>query len=100
MKSIDNVGITFANTVLGRGVFQGVVNITLGCLLWSPTEDGKVDPDVAIVGRLRLTEACAIQLRDALNDQLASIEAQRSTEIAVKEAIKLHGNGSAEESKH
>lgn len=74
MKSTDNVGITFANLVLGSGILNGVVNLTLGAYQFNPDGD-KVDPAAAIVSRLRMDVACAKAVRDNLNELLASIEA-------------------------
>ena len=79
MKSIDQVGITFANVVVGRGVFNSVVNISLAALQFSPTEDGKVDSDPAITCRLRMDLPCARQLRDTLDDLLTRIEKTEHT---------------------
>lgn len=79
MKSTDSVGITFANLVVGRGISDHVINITLGAFNWTPTDDNKVDPDLVIVSRLRLTKNCAKQLRDTLVlflDEIDKAEAQ------------------------
>ena len=76
MKSTDKVGITFANLVLGRGILNGVVNVTLGAYEFNPDESVHgVDPAPAIVSRLRLDITCAKSLRDALDDLLKAIEA-------------------------
>ena len=74
MKSADEVGITFANLVLGQGFYMNVINVTLGAYTFSPNEETKqVDPDPVVVSRLRLDEQCAVQLRDALNFALQSL---------------------------
>lgn len=69
MKSTDNVGITFANLVLGRGIMNGVVNVTLGAYEFNPDGD-KVEPSPAIVSRLRMDVVGATALRDALTELL------------------------------
>jgi hypothetical protein len=77
MKSVDNVGVTFANLLLARGIFNGIVNVTLGCLLFEPSDDGnKVEPAPTITSRLRMDVACARQLRDALTSIIASVDAE------------------------
>lgn len=75
MKSTDNVGITFANIVLGRGIFNGVVNVTLGAYEFNPDDKNeKVEPSPVIVSRLRFDVPCAKSLRDALSELLLSVE--------------------------
>lgn len=75
MKSIDQVGITFVNTVLGRGILNGIVNLTFGVLQFTPSEtDNKVDPDLVVAARLRMDKVCAKQLHDTLGELLALIE--------------------------
>ena len=73
MKSIDDVGITFANVVVGSGSLHGVVNVQLGVVVFENTEDGKVRGDVVECCRLRMDVPCAVALRDALNGVLDSI---------------------------
>ena len=95
LKAADGVGITFANLVLGRGYAANVLNLTLGAWAFSPDTDGTaVAPDPVIVSRLRLTEPCAIQLRDALNEILASMETARAGEAAIRKGIESVVNGS------
>jgi len=76
MKSTDNVGVTFVNLVLGRGILNGVVNLQFGTWLFGSKEgsDG-VDPEPAVSCRLRMDVACAKALHEALGELLASIEA-------------------------
>lgn len=74
MKSTDQVGITFVNTVLGRGILNGVVNIQLGALQFSEGKDGDVDPDLVVACRLRMDRNCAKQLRDQLDVLLAMVD--------------------------
>lgn len=83
MKSTDNVGITFANLVVGRGISDHVLNVTLGAWNWTPNEDGSVDPDLVIVSRLRLTKSCAKQLRDSLVVFLDEIEKAEAQAVAL-----------------
>jgi hypothetical protein len=80
MKSIDD-RVVFSNVFLGAGYFQGVVNITMGVLLFTPEaqkEGGyKVEgTDVAINNRLRLDVPAARALYVALGDRLAWIDSQ------------------------
>ena len=74
MKSEDQVGVTFVNTVIGRGIFNGVVNLSFGVFNFTPNDEGQVDVDPAIACRMRMDRVCATQLRNALNDLLAAIE--------------------------
>lgn len=81
MKSVDNVGLIFANMVVGRGIADHVINITLGAFQFTPTDDGKVDNDLVVTGRLRLTKGCAKQLRDTLVTFLAEVEHAESAAL-------------------
>lgn len=75
MKSSDNVSVTFVNTVIGRGTLNGVVNLSFGVFNFTPSEDGsKVDIDATVACRLRMDKVCATQLRDVMNELLATIE--------------------------
>lgn len=74
MKSTDNVGVTFVNLVLGRGILNGVVNIQFGTWLFGAKEDGSVDPDPSVSCRLRMDVAGAKALRDALTELLLAVE--------------------------
>jgi|ERR1035437_3746491 hypothetical protein len=88
MKSVDNVGVTFINTVLGRGVINGVINLTLGVLLFTPDDEGKViDPDIRVAARLRMDQVCARQLHETLGDLLALID-----KSDVDEKLRLNGS--------
>ena len=73
MQAVDKVGVTFVNAVLGRGVMNNVVNLTLGVLQFTPDEK-EVNPDLAVAARLRMDIPCAKQLYDALGSLLTSIE--------------------------
>lgn len=75
MKSLDNVGVTFVNMVVGSGTLNGVVNLSFGVYQFTPSEDSAtVDTDVVIASRLRMDRMCALQLRDTLNNLFASVE--------------------------
>jgi hypothetical protein len=75
MKSTDSVGITFANMVVVRGVFNNVINITLGAYQFSPSEDGAtIENDLVVTARLRLDKGCAKMLHEALGGLLADVE--------------------------
>jgi hypothetical protein len=91
MKATDQVGITFANTVVGRGIFNNVVNVQLAAFAWSSTDDGKVEPDPVITCRLRLDLACATQLRDALDELLALVD---KTKAAPPAGVAVNGDAS------
>lgn len=74
MKSVDGVGITFVNLVAGTGFLNGIVNVTLSALTFTPNEETKkVDPDAVVVARIRMDEQCATNLRDALTSVLQSM---------------------------
>ena len=89
MKVADQVGVTFVNTVVNRGIFNGVINLSFGVLNFTPSEDGQtIEPDPVIAARLRMDKICARQLRDVLSDLLDMIEK------AEHEAAQ-HMNGSA-----
>lgn len=75
MKSVDSVGITFANLVLGRGINNGVVNITLGAYEFNPEDDGKtIDPSPVIVCRLRTDMPFLRTLHKVVGDMLNAID--------------------------
>ena len=71
----------FVNVVLGRGMSNNVVNVTLATYFWSPYGE-KVDPDLRITSRLRMDLVCAVQLRDTLNELLDSLA--KSAALAAK----------------
>lgn len=75
MKPADTIGCTFVNTVIGRGIFNHVINLSFGVFNFTPSEaDGKIDLDPVVACRLRMDKACAVQLRNALNDLLTLVE--------------------------
>lgn len=74
MKPADTIGCTFVNTVIGRGIFNHVINLSFGVFNFTPADDGKIDLDPVVACRLRMDKNCAVQLRDALNDLLTLVE--------------------------
>lgn len=74
MRSEDKVGVDFVNTVIGRGVLNGVINLSFSTFNFTPNDEGQVDLDPAVTVRLRMDRVCALQLRDVMNDLLTSIE--------------------------
>lgn len=79
MKANDQVGVTFVNTVVGRGALNGVINVSFGVFNFTPSDNGEVvDVDPTIACRLRMDKACAIQLRNAMNDLLTLLEASET----------------------
>jgi hypothetical protein len=74
MKTKDDVGVEFVNAVVGRGTYNGVVNLSFSTFNFTPDDKGNVELDPVISVRLRMDRACAAQLRDVLNDLFASIE--------------------------
>ena len=72
------LGITFVNAVVGRGIFNGVVNIQLGGLLFEADSDGKISNDLTTVCRLRMDAKCAEDLRDHLNAVLLLIDGAKA----------------------
>lgn len=93
MRSLDEVGVTFVNTVIGRGVLNGNVNLSFSVFNFTPSDDGKtveLDPVVAV--RLRMDKVCATQLRDVMNELLATIEkAELHAATGVAETGSLDG---------
>lgn len=69
-----NVPVVFSNTVAGFGFYAGNINLTLAVMRFTPTELGDnarpIDPDLAIVARLRLDLGCAEQLYEQLGKLL------------------------------
>ena len=90
MKTTDDVGVTFVNTVIGRGILNGIINLSFGVLLFTPDEEGnKVDPDLVVATRLRMDEVCARQLHETLGELLQAIDVAKAEKAA-------HPNGGAE----
>ena len=92
MKSTDNVGITFVNAVLGRGIINGVINVQLGVLEFGNTEDGKVSDQFSVACRLRMDVTCAESLRDHLTAVLALVEEAKTK--ATTKGIAVNGDAS------
>lgn len=82
IKALDNVGITFVNALLGRGVLNGVVNMTFGAFLFTPGDEDKVDPDLVVTARLRMDKTCAKQVHEALGALIAKIEETEAAALA------------------
>ena len=74
MKSSDQVGITFVNAVVGRGILHGIINIQLGSLNFDADEKGKVSNDLSVACRLRMDVKCAEDLRDSLDALLKLVD--------------------------
>lgn len=92
MKSLDAVGVTFVNTVLARGVLNGVVNLQLGTYLLTPNQEGTaIEEDLVVSCRLRMDQVCARQLHDALGSLLAAIDAY-GAHTAVPDAAGTRAN--------
>ena len=72
MKPTDE--ITFANMLVASGIYNNNVNLTLATFRFTPTADGKVDPDPVVTANLRIDLGCARQIRDRLTDLLTSVE--------------------------
>lgn len=70
IRDPHNVPVVFANSVVGSGHLNNVVNVTLAVAQFSPISDNKIDPDLVIAARLRMDLLCATQLRDALTSIL------------------------------
>ena len=92
MLPSDSVGCTFVNTVVGRGVLNGVVNISFGTFNFTPTDDGQVNVDPTVSCRLRMDKVCATQLRDVMNELLAAIEkAEQDAAMGIHEKPQSDG---------
>lgn len=75
MKSSDNVSVTFVNSVVGRGILNGIVNLSFAVFNFTPSDDGKsVEVDPTIACRLRMDKTCAVQLREVLSKLIADVE--------------------------
>lgn len=83
MRSLpaDNVGVTFVSLLLGRGVMNGVINLTFGTFNFTPdTEQSNgVDLDAVVSARLRMDIPCARQLHETLGKLLESIDSKENT---------------------
>jgi hypothetical protein len=92
MKATDNTGVTFINTVLGRGHLSGVINIQLGVFNFSNDEKGDVTLDPSVACRLRMDYNCARQLKESIDSLLKDMENQAYPEVDTSVKItKLNG---------
>ena len=97
MRSMDNIGITFVNTLIGRGILNGIVNLSFAAFNFTPDDQGAVSADPAVACRLRMDKVCAVQLRDALNDLITIIEkAESSPQSETAEGLMLKSSKSVE----
>jgi hypothetical protein len=81
MKQADSVGVTFINYVAGRGVINGVCNLTLGTFAFDPSEDGKtIEVAPYISARLRMDVPTARAIHAELTTLLQSIDSLPTTE--------------------
>jgi len=78
MKTVDNVGVQFVNTVVGSGILNGVINLAFGVCNFTPVDNGQgemvIDPDIVIASRLRMDKLCAVHTRDVLNNLITQLE--------------------------
>lgn len=81
MKNSDNVGVTFVNAVVSRGILNNVINLSFSTYNFTPADEA-VDPDPTISCRLRMDKVCAYQLRQVLNDLISLIEEKEKEEAA------------------
>lgn len=90
MKDQDKVGITFVNTLIGRGILNGVANLSFAAFNFTPTDEGKIEPDPVVVCRLRMDKVCLYQMQKALNELVEQIEqAEGHAEVApIEESVK------------
>lgn len=80
MKPVDTVGVTFVNTVLGRGILNNIVNIQFGTFLFTPNEAADtVELDTGVSCRLRMDRVCAQQLYETLGALLAHVAHEEGT---------------------
>ena len=76
MKTQDNIGVEFVNTVIGRGSLNNVINLSFGTFLFTPDDNdpSKILLDTAVSCRLRMDRVRAKQLRDVMVQLIAEIE--------------------------
>ena len=91
MKSEDAVGTIFVNTVVGRGSLNGVINVSFSTFNFTPNDEGQIDVDPVISCRLRMDKMCAAQLRDVMNELLATIEKAEQNIAPDEVAPKVEG---------
>lgn len=88
MNVADDVGVTFVNVVVNRGILNGVINISFGTYNFTPEGD-KVNPDLVISSRLRMDLTCAQQLCNTLGSLLQAIEQESSASPVPSEGVNL-----------
>jgi hypothetical protein len=62
----------FVNQVAGSGHLNGVVNLTFATAQFTPTQSGKVDPDLTISCRRRMDLYCAQERHSARSSNRTS----------------------------
>ena len=90
MKANDNVGVTFVNAVIGSGILNNVVNLTLGVCLFTPdTESNKVEDDIVVASRLRMDPLCARQLLETLTRllEVTAVPPQPENSVAAEAPV-------------
>lgn len=63
----------FVNQLVGSGHLNSVINLTFATAQFTPSNEGKVDPDLVITARLRMDAFCAQQLYDQLGAILSPL---------------------------
>lgn len=82
MKVRNDVKIEFVNFLVGRGIYNDVVNLALGVYNFTPSDDSKIESDPEIVVQLRMDKACLLQLRDATVELARIIEAGPQPQVS------------------
>ena len=91
MDSVDNVGVTFVNTVIGRGILNNVVNLQFGTLLFNPNTHAQgVEFDLAVSCRLRMDRQCAQLLYESLGELLSNVAQEEDALHPETEASAAH----------
>lgn len=81
MKNQDDVGITFVNTILGRGILNGIINISFSAFNFSPDGNEGIEADPVVACRLRMDRVCLKQLHDVTADLLKAIERAETPQV-------------------
>lgn len=69
-----DAAVIFVNTLLGRGVLNGVVNLQFGVYQFDANKDGQIDPAPTTNLRMRMDLACARNLHESLGELLTAID--------------------------
>lgn len=96
MRSSDNVGVTFVNLLMNRGILNNVVNLNFGVFNFTPVEmNGQpaIDPDAVTNVRLRMDLACAREVHAQLGALLDEVDKQ---DAELKAAPAVNGSGAGE----